>query len=113
MIKSLSLSNVGPFKQMDLSFGSRLNVLTGDNGLGKSFFLDLIWFAMTREWPQSVNPTLMSGCFSQGRRLAFCTLNDTQKSFNWPMRREKFPEGLQKQLGKLTTTKRCNQRSFT
>lgn len=46
---------------MDLSFGSRLNVLTGDNGLGKSFFLDLIWFAMTREWPQSVNPTLMSG----------------------------------------------------
>ncbi len=49
MIKSLSLSNVGPFKQMDLSFGSRLNVLTGDNGLGKSFFLDLIWFAMTRE----------------------------------------------------------------
>ena len=61
MIKSLYLSNVGPFIQMDLSFGSRLNVLTGDNGLGKSFFLDLIWFAMTREWPQSVNPTLMSG----------------------------------------------------
>lgn len=49
LAQSQSLSNVGPFKQMDLSFGSWLNVLTGDNGLGKSFFLDLIWFAMTRE----------------------------------------------------------------
>lgn len=61
MIKTLSVSNIGPSKQIDLSFGSRLNVITGDNGLGKSFLLDLIWFAMTRQWPQEVNPGLTSG----------------------------------------------------
>jgi len=28
----------------------RLNVITGDNGLGKSFLLDLAWWAVTRTW---------------------------------------------------------------
>lgn len=34
------------------------NLITGDNGLGKSFLLDLIWYAMTRQWPSEANPQL-------------------------------------------------------
>ncbi len=30
--------------------GERLNVLTGDNGLGKSFVLDVAWWALTGTW---------------------------------------------------------------
>jgi len=41
MIDSISLEHVGPSSKMTLQFGSRLNLLTGDNGLGKSFVLDL------------------------------------------------------------------------
>jgi putative AbiEii toxin of type IV toxin-antitoxin system len=33
-----------------MDFSSRLNVLTGDNGLGKSFLLDVSWWALTRTW---------------------------------------------------------------
>jgi hypothetical protein len=35
---------------MEANFASRLNILTGDNGLGKSFLLDIAWWALTRQW---------------------------------------------------------------
>lgn len=37
MLKHLELENVGPAASMALGFGERLNVITGDNGLGKAF----------------------------------------------------------------------------
>jgi recombinational DNA repair ATPase RecF len=37
---------------MELDLAPRLNLLTGDNGLGKSFLLDVAWWAMTRRWPR-------------------------------------------------------------
>lgn len=35
---------------MYVDFTRRLNVVTGDNGLGKSFLLDLAWWALTQSW---------------------------------------------------------------
>jgi hypothetical protein len=32
-------------------FGERLNVVTGDNGLGKSFLLDVCFWSLTGTWP--------------------------------------------------------------
>ncbi len=71
MINHLSLTNVGPASQMELRFGPRLNLLTGDNGLGKSFLLDISWWAMTRRWPAEVNARLTSGkiALPSNRRL--------------------------------------------
>ncbi len=37
MLQLLQTKNIGPIEDMELDFGSRLNVITGDNGLGKSF----------------------------------------------------------------------------
>ncbi len=61
MLKHLKTTNVGPAPEMDLFFGERLNLLTGDNGLGKSFILDICWWALTRKWPAEVNAKLTSG----------------------------------------------------
>ena len=61
MIKFLKLYNIGPAPFMSLEYGERLNVITGDNGLGKSFLLDVAWWAMTRKWPAEVNSNLTSG----------------------------------------------------
>lgn len=61
MLKELKLSNVGPAAAMELEFGPRLNLITGDNGLGKSFLLDIAWWAMTGKWPAEVNSRLTSG----------------------------------------------------
>lgn len=61
MIKHLKMSNIGPASKMELEFGKRLNLLTGDNGLGKSFLLDIAWWSMTRKWPAELNPKLTTG----------------------------------------------------
>lgn len=61
MLESLHLENVGPAPSMDMALAPRLNLLTGDNGLGKSFLLDVAWWALTRKWPQELNGYLTSG----------------------------------------------------
>jgi predicted ATPase len=50
MLEHLKLHHLGPADQLDFAFGPRINVLTGDNGLGKTFVLDLAWWALTRTW---------------------------------------------------------------
>ena len=61
MLKRLELVNVGPAPAMALSLAPRINLITGDNGLGKSFLLDIAWWALTRNWPRELNPRLNSG----------------------------------------------------
>jgi AAA domain, putative AbiEii toxin, Type IV TA system len=61
MLELLKLKNVGPAPEMTLDFAPRLNLLTGDNGLGKSFLLDVAWWSLTRKWPHDLNPKLTSG----------------------------------------------------
>lgn len=65
MLQALHLSHVGPAPEMQLEFGKRLNLLTGDNGLGKSFILDIAWWALTRRWPAEVNPKLTAGLMAR------------------------------------------------
>jgi len=48
----LSFSGLGPPKRLEFCPGSRLNVVTGDNGLGKTFLLDIVWWALTQEWAE-------------------------------------------------------------
>ncbi len=50
MLRSLRMNHVGPAETLELEFGERLNVLTGDNGLGKSFVLEVAWWALTGTW---------------------------------------------------------------
>ena len=52
MLRSLHMKEVGPAERLDLALGPRLDVLTGDNGLGKSFVLDVAWWALTGTWVQ-------------------------------------------------------------
>ncbi len=60
-LTELCLTNVGPAAEFHLELGSRLNVVTGDNGLGKTFLLDAVWWALTSWWPREVNPRSTSG----------------------------------------------------
>ena len=43
MLEHLELENVGPAPEMALDLAPRMNLITGDNGLGKSFLLDVAW----------------------------------------------------------------------
>src|SRR5205823_5385602 len=61
MFEYLHLKNVGPAPEMKMELAPRLNLITGDNGLGKSFLLDVAWWALTPRWPQDLNDKLTSG----------------------------------------------------
>lgn len=51
MLKRLAAYGVGPATQLGpVDLADRLNVLTGDNGLGKTLLLDLAWWALTGTW---------------------------------------------------------------
>lgn len=51
MLSELHLRDVGPAPALDVEFAERLNIFTGDNGLGKTFLLDCAWWALTHSWP--------------------------------------------------------------
>jgi hypothetical protein len=40
---------------MRMELAPRLNLITGDNGLGKSFLLDVAWWAISRRWPIEID----------------------------------------------------------
>lgn len=65
MLEYLQLRNVGPAPEMEMELAPRLNLITGDNGLGKSFLLDVAWWALTRRWPHDLNRRLTSGYAAQ------------------------------------------------
>lgn len=54
LVESLDLRNVGPAPRMELELAPRLNLITGDNGLGKSFLLDVAWWTLTRTWAREM-----------------------------------------------------------
>lgn len=50
-LSSIDLSKVGPAATLSFApLASRLNIITGDNGLGKSFLTDIVWWALTETW---------------------------------------------------------------
>lgn len=56
-LKRLTLREIGPAKRFTYNPAMRLNVITGDNSLGKTFLLEAIWWSLTGEWTdQALTP---------------------------------------------------------
>lgn len=59
ILRSLSLYGVGPISDLVFEPGERLNIIAGDNGLGKTFLLDCIWWALSGNWAEKpIDPRL-------------------------------------------------------
>ena len=67
MLEYLQLDNVGPASSMRAEFAPRVNLITGDNGLGKSFLLDTVWWAFAAAWPAEVNRGMTTGLVARPR----------------------------------------------
>jgi hypothetical protein len=46
----LKLEGVGPVKKLRFEPAERVSLITGDNGLGKTFILECAWWALTGTW---------------------------------------------------------------
>jgi hypothetical protein len=51
ILGEITLQNVGPGPLIEYCPSERLNLITGDNSLGKTFLFDCIWWALTKQWP--------------------------------------------------------------
>lgn len=49
-LSKIELTNVGPCDHVEMILSPRLNIITGDNGLGKTFLMDCAWWALTNTW---------------------------------------------------------------
>lgn len=76
MLKKLKLKGVGPADELEIDFSPRMNFLTGDNGLGKSFILDIAWWSLTRCWARGI----MAVPQKNAAKAEICCLYDGAKS---------------------------------
>ncbi|MEP7125267.1 MAG: ATP-binding protein [Byssovorax sp.] len=50
MLTRIITHDTEPMGDLDVPLAPRLNLLCGDNGLGKTFLIDLAWWALTESW---------------------------------------------------------------
>jgi len=50
ILKQIGLTDVGPGPRLSFDVAERINIITGDNGLGKTFLLDIAWWGATGSW---------------------------------------------------------------
>lgn len=50
-LAQLTATGLAPIDPLNVEFGERVNLVTGDNGLGKSLILDLAFWQLTNSWP--------------------------------------------------------------
>jgi len=49
-LRLLELKGIGPARKLTFEPAERLSILTGDNGLGKTFLLECVWWSLTGTW---------------------------------------------------------------
>jgi len=54
MLEYVHLKNFGLASDLRVDWAQRFNLIAGDNGLGKSFLLDIAWWALTRSWAGTI-----------------------------------------------------------
>ena len=94
MLQALTLTGVGPAQQLGpVEFAPRMNFLTGDNGLGKSFLLDTAWWALTRTWARGT--PAMPQATARSSRIVFryskATAGPYQESVSFDHDAEMWP----------------------
>lgn len=81
---------------------TRLNIVTGDNGLGKSFLLDLAWWAVTRTWAgEPIRPPLENPAPAKVQ-IEFAAVSKTARmnvTFERSEQEWRFPPGKPGQPG--------------
>jgi hypothetical protein len=91
VLKHLKLSGVGPAPTMEAEFAPRLNIITGDNGLGKSFLLDLAWWALSRRWasmpalPHRANGSIEYSIQTSPARTVRREVRFERRTQSWPL----------------------------
>ncbi len=91
-LQMLQLTEVGPSEEIALELAPRLNIITGDNALGKTFLLECAWWALTSTWasqypaqPHRVeSPSITFQISKESRPDRTQTVSYNWKAQSWP-----------------------------
>lgn len=110
-LRHLELRQTGPAPHLLYEPGKRLNIITGDNGLGKTFLLDCAWWALTGKWSgspalpdrksESSEPQIS---FALGNKYPPLTIN-----YDWPIQSWHYPGTLKFELKNLLKHELANE----
>jgi hypothetical protein len=93
---SLELRGIGPSPSLTFNPGERLTIITGDNGLGKTFVLECAWWSLTGRWADPEHPAfprldasrkatnITFSIAGKTRRTDKTVINYDWDSANWP-----------------------------
>ena len=93
----LETNGIGPAATFNMSLADRLTLITGDNGLGKSFLLEIAWFILAKNWAgEKVIPDLRRGGKTATIKFLLAskgggkpqTIRYIPESFDWERPRE-------------------------
>ena len=93
----LKLEGVGPVKELHFEPAERVNLITGDNGLGKTFLLECAWWALSGTWTGS--PAYPYDPKVEEPKITFQISGElgipeeVASSYNWESQDWSLPEG--------------------
>jgi hypothetical protein len=87
-LRSLEIREVGPARSLRYEPAERLNIITGNNSLGKTFLLECLWWALTGDWLDYPALPRRDVAKSQPRIMFSLTsasgrAQDSSASYNW------------------------------
>ncbi|GER88636.1 hypothetical protein KDW_27980 [Dictyobacter vulcani] len=97
-LQNLRLSEIGPAKEFELDFAPRINIITGDNALGKTFLLECAWWALTNTWAsrypaypnvEANDPTIAFKIGKEGQNGKIQVAHYDRKVHNWSTFRQR------------------------
>lgn len=97
-LKLLRLRGVGPCNSLDFEPADRLSIITGDNGLGKTFLLETAWWSLTGEWAERMAYPLLDAA-KRAPSISFQIAGPTDQgkpttiSFDWQNQKWPVPKG--------------------
>lgn len=56
-LSSMQFENISPFDHIEVEISPRLNIFTGDNGLGKTLLLEAAWWGLSGQWTSEYLPS--------------------------------------------------------
>ncbi|HET6251502.1 MAG TPA: AAA family ATPase [Tepidisphaeraceae bacterium] len=99
-LKFLDLVDVGPGSHFHYEPAERLNIITGDNSLGKTFLLETIWWSLTQDWLEipvqpkptaaKTKPRITFSVSTRGRVRESTALYDWER-LRWTFKRKSPP----------------------
>jgi predicted ATPase len=100
-LSSIHFKNIPPFHNINVNIADRLNLFTGDNGLGKTLLLEAAWWGLSGKWVDDSVPNFNQNDkessikfgLTIGQKDRYITIKNDPSQEEWII--DKFPNNIE------------------